>query len=333
MRRLILLVLVVAAALAAAWLGGETWLVREAARRIADDPQIEAAAVTPLRRIDRIGLHLADLKFATEAGPATLPALDLWAAPTAPTTFHATLPPALTLPGDRALALTGGGMSLRVSPGNGMAIGAAGAKATAVTLDGAPLAEGVDVTATLTPMGGHAPKAARASYRVAGTLTQLVPAAVGPVPPALAEAGPIGIDGAAQLYFTGALKPGEETPPRLVGVNSDGVTLHVGAHHARISGHVTADAEGRAAGAAFVDTPDPRGWLDLAAALGAIPAQVVPLATTALRTASGAEVTLPQGITAPPPPPEGTLRITLIFRDGRSFLGPMPIGPAPLFAP
>ena len=49
------------------------------------------------------------------------------AAPTAPTTFHATLPPALTLPGDRALALTGGGMSLRVSPGNGMAIGAAGA--------------------------------------------------------------------------------------------------------------------------------------------------------------------------------------------------------------
>ena len=57
------------------------------------------------------------------------------------------------------------------------------------------------------------------------------------------------------------------------------------------------------------------------------------LAITALRTASGSEVTLPAGIVEPPPPSKGTLRITLIFRDGRSFLGPMPICPAPLFAP
>ena len=47
MRTLFILILLIAGSLAAAWLGGETWLAREAARRIEADPRIESAAVTP----------------------------------------------------------------------------------------------------------------------------------------------------------------------------------------------------------------------------------------------------------------------------------------------
>lgn len=331
MRALLVLVLLVGGGLAAAWLGGETWLAREAARRIEADPRIESAAVTPLREIDRIGLHLADVAVETPAGRASLPTLDLWAAPASPNQFHATLPAELTVPVagvPRTLGTQGAQLTLRIAPLD-RAVSRAAAASGPVTLDGKPLAQGVEVDARLSAMGAAAPPEARASYAVTGRATGLTPAAVLPAVPVLTEAGTIAAEGAARVWLTGPLTP--EGRPRLLGVGSEGVTLRAGDRVARVAGHVTADAEGRAQGAAFIYTADPRAWLDLAAAAGAIPRGVVPLAGTALETAARTEVALPAGVPAPAAPGKGELRIPLVFQDGKTLLGPLPVGPAPVF--
>ena len=72
MRTLLLIVIMLGGALAAAWVGGETWLAREAAQRIAADPQIAAAGVEPLRELCRVGLALTDVAVETPQGPRTV---------------------------------------------------------------------------------------------------------------------------------------------------------------------------------------------------------------------------------------------------------------------
>ena len=54
------------------------------------------------------------------------------------------------------------------------------------------------------------------------------------------------------------------------------------------------------------------------------------LAGTALDAAAAMKPDLPAGTPAPAEPAKGELRIPLIFRDGQSFLGPIPLGTAPL---
>ena len=73
MKTLAILLLLIGGAVAAAWLGGETWLARKAQAMIAEDPRVEASQVTPLREIDRIGLGLTEVEIATPGGDALLP--------------------------------------------------------------------------------------------------------------------------------------------------------------------------------------------------------------------------------------------------------------------
>ena len=336
MRWLLGILVLIGAVVAAAWLGGETWAARQATQMIADDPRVQAASVTPLREPSRIGLHLADVAVETPQGPAALPALDLWAAPTSPNEFHATLPAEMTLPVAgtmRRVAAGGANLSLRVSPLNEMAVSRASAVSGPVTVDGAPLLSRLDAAAVLAPLGGASPRAARAAYEVTADLADLTPAGiVAGLPPALAQGGPLSASGAARLFLTGTIQP-DGVPPRLVGLASDGVTLTLGDRALRLAGQVSAGADGLAEGAVFVDTADAAEWLRLAAELGMIPPAAVPLATTALATAAAAtsDTPLPLGIIAPPPPAAGMLRLPLIFRDGKSFLGPVSLGPAPDF--
>lgn len=335
MRRLIVLVLLIGVTLAAAWIGGETWIAREAARRIEADPRIDARSVTPLREMDRIGLHLADVQVDTAQGPVAMPALDLFAAPTAPTEFHADLPPEMTVPvlgQPRKLGTRGGRLTLRVSPGSGMAVGRMAAVSGLVTLDGAPLAEGADVDASLTAIGAGAPPAARASYAVSGRLDRLAPAAALNLPEALAKMGAVSAEGRGRVWLTGALNPAQGAGASdLVGLAIDSATLSAGRLSARLAGQVGADDAGRAQGAVFVYTADPRGWLALAASAGLVPEKMVPLAGTALETAATTPVDLPPGVPAPADPADGEFRIPLLFRDGTLHLGALPLGPVALF--
>lgn len=334
MRWFLGILMLIGAVLAAAWLGGETWAARQATRMIADNPQVAATSVTPLREMSRIGLHLAGVAVDTPEGEATLPTLDLWAAPTSPNQFHASLPPEMTLPvagAPRQVAATAAELSLRVSPLNEMAISRAAAVSGPVTVDGAALLTRLDAQAVLAPLGGASPREARAAYEITADLAGLTPAGiVQGLPPALTEGGALSATGATRLFLTGTIQP-DGVPPRLVGLASDGVTLTLGDRAVRLAGQVSAGEHGLAEGAVFVDTADAAGWLGLAADLGMIPPAAVPLAMTALATAAATDTTLPPGITAPPAPAQGTLRLPVIFRDGKTFIGPVGVGDAPVF--
>lgn len=335
MRWVLGVLVLVGAVLAAAWLGGETWLARTAAQAIADDPRMAAASVTPLRQIDRIGLRLADVELTTDDGAATLPMLDLWAAPTSPTEFHASLPPQMTLPlagQPRRIAASAAEASLRLSPGSGMAVSRAAAVSGPVTVDGAALLSRLEANAVLAPMGAGSPQAARASYAVTVDLADLTPAALIPGLPAALVAEKLSAEGRAQVFLTGPLRQDAAgAPPALVGLASDGLVLRVGDREMRVAGSLHEGTEGRAEGALFIDTADPRVWVQLAADLGAISPSVVPLAGTALQTAAASPADLPPGVIAPPAPQAGWVRLPLIFRGGRVFLGPLGLGDAPMF--
>ncbi|MBB1490102.1 DUF2125 domain-containing protein [Paracoccus sp. MC1854] len=334
MRTLVILMLLVGGTVAGAWLGGETWLAHEAQRRITADGRVGAATVAPLREIGRIGLGLTDVEVTTPAGPALLPEVELWAAPTSPTQFHAALPPRMTLPVmGRGIAVTAEDalLTLRVSPGSEMAISRAGATSGPVTIEGRPLLAALDAQAQLVAMGAAAPRDARAAYDLAGGLRDLTGTGLLPLPPALADRA-ISLDGAARVFLTAPLRQGADAPvPRLVGLTSDGVTLTLGDQSLRLAGNIYAGDNGRAEGAAFIYVTDARPWLQLAADLGAIPAVTVALANTALDQVAQTEVALPPGTPAPPDPARGEKRIPLIFRDGKVFLGPLPLGDAPPF--
>ena len=55
------------------------------------------------------------------------------------------------------------------------------------------------------------------------------------------------------------------------------------------------------------------------------------LADTVLQQAAETPLDLPAGVPAPAEPAEGELRVPLIFRDGKTFLGPLSLGEAPPF--
>ena len=324
--RFLSILLLVGAALAATWLGGETWLAVRAQRLIAQDPRLEAAAVAPLRRLDRIGLHLSELSVQTQGGAALLPSVELWAAPSAPTHFHAELPAQMQLPllgKGRQVAAQDAGLGLRVSPGSGLMAASSGP----VSVDGAPLLARLEAQALLAPMGAQAPQAARAAYAVEAEWSGLTPGALLDMPPALAAQALSG-QGTAQVFLTGPLRPrGPE--PQLAGIASPGFTLALGPQTLRIAGQLAVDADNRAEGALFLYTADARAWMQLAGDLGLIPPRLAMLAGTALEQAAAAEIDLPATTPAPNEPAPGELRIPVIFRDGRMFLGPLPLGEAP----
>ncbi|SEH82097.1 hypothetical protein SAMN04488075_1255 [Paracoccus alkenifer] len=328
MRFLSILLLALGVALGFAWLGGESWLAGKARGIIAQDPRISAASVAPLRRLDRIGLHLDNVAVATPQGAAALPTLDLWAAPSSPHRFHAELPPQMLLPiqGDaRQVAAQDAELTLQLSPGSGMAVALMAARSGKVSVEGAPLLARLDARALLVPMGAQAPQAARAAYAVEAEWSALTPGAALDLPAALAAQALSG-QGTAQVFLTGPLRPGEPKP-RLAGIASPGFTLTLGPQSLRVAGQLTADADNRAEGALFLYTTDARAWMQLTGDLGLIPPRLVMLAGSALEQAAGTEP--PATTPAPPDSAPGELRIPLTFRDGRMFLGPLPLGEAP----
>lgn len=353
MRVFLVLLVVVAALLGMAWLGGETLLSRRAATFTASDPSIDARAVTPLRQIDRIGLGLTDASVATSAGTAQFPALSLWAEPSRPNRFHATLPPTMTLPVAgrmQEVAATNADLSARLSPLHSMALTGAAVKSGPVTISGAPALAGIDVTTELVKLGNQAPRAARSAYAVTADVSGLMPGAfaadLAPHGGAVL-AQPVGARGVARVYLDRAFVPGATEPPQLQGLQSDGLTLTLGDLSARVLGRVERDEAGFASGMIYVYTADARAFLDAAAAAGLLPAGAVPLINTMLtnladqpgaeamppadtRTSRASEQIQVQTRPAGPPEPEpGELRLPVEFRNGKASVGGMPIGNAP----
>lgn len=355
MRVLLRLLVVLGAIVAAAWIGGEMLIARKAAALIGDDPQVSAAAVRELREPRRIGVRAQQLELEMPDAVLALPWLDLWVPPQRPNQINASLPPTLQITrGGRPAALTleDGALNARFAPAKGFALGAARLGAGAVTLDGRRVADRVEVDARLVGFGADAPRAAGAAYDVSADIGGVsLGALTGGVVP-----GEGAVSGGGRLWLDRApARGGSALPPRLVGLRADGTELRLDDLTAQVWGRVLAGPSGTAEGELMIDTTDAEGFIARAADLGFLPRSLVPLVTAVIgglaggiavdtdavdttppgsggpAAASLVERPTPPGAAALPPLREGALRIPLGFREGQTWLGPMPIGPAPRF--
>lgn len=341
MRAFLVLLLLIAAAVAALWLGGESWLASEAGRQAAARRDLALAEARPLRKLGRIGVELVEPAYTSGDVSLALPGLELWVAPADPAAIRVALPDRALLRQagrDHRVDLRGGAGALRVSPLHGGAIRQAGIQAAMLTLDGAPLAEAVSVDMQMAGLGHEAPRGARAAYDATLTLAGMRPgglAAMGA--PTLPLPGDLSVTGALRVWLDGildlAVVRGAAAPPAPVALRADGVEVTLGGATARLAGMIRRDAAGRAEGRLAIYTGDGDALLRAAGEAGMLPAEGAMLASALLA-----------GIGRMPFPPESEadgmtlpeaagqeLRLPLVMRGGRLLLGDIDLGAAPAF--
>lgn len=322
MRRLLLWLTVIALLLGGLWLGAEGLLVRELRRIAGQVPELQIGTLHELRRPGRIGVAAVGVTLDTPSVGLALPQAQAWVSPLQPTVIRLALPPTATLDagaGPVTLGLTDAraGLGLRVQAE--AEFNRLEARSGPLTLDGRPLAQGFDVTARLADDGG---------YDMTLSLRDLAPEAL---------ADPLPLPGLLNLHATGrvwldrppsprTLSP--ETAPLPTGLRLDGSEISLGRLRARVLGQLHADAQGRAQGVLAIYSPDARPMLDAAAAAGLIPQRVVVLAGAMLTNI--AALPLPTGADFPAAA-AGELRLPLVMADGTISLGPVTLGPAPMF--
>lgn len=337
MLRLMMGVALLLALVAGLWLGAETWAARRAAALIAEAPEVDAAAVTPLRRLDAFGLRV-EAPAVTGAGLALeLPHAELSLAPTAPRTLRLTLPGEGRLrtgAGDVALAATAPEASATVAPLRDMAIDAAHLSLRDLRLDGRAAAETLQIDARLRRLGHDAPRPARAAYDLALEAAGIAPEALalGGLD-AAALPGPLAATGALRVWLDDAprLQQGARRP-QLAGFETQGFDLATGDLQIRIVGRLGADASGLAEGRLAVFTRDGEAIIRQLVALEIIPAAaalLVRAGLTQLGSTDFPEAAGPLSGPAIPAPAEGELRLPLTFAGGQVSLGAIPLGPAP----
>lgn len=335
MLRLLTGLAVLLALVAGLWLGGETLAARRAAEAVARSPLVEAAAVTPLRRLTGFGLRLDAPVLRGPGAAISLPWAELSAAPTAPFTARLVLPEEgqLQLPGATvAIAAAAPAASLTVAPMRDMAVDAAQLSLDALRLDGVEAAGQVRLDAQLRRLGHDAPLAARAGYDVSVSAEQLAVELLALLGlDATALPGPVSANGAARLWFDAAPRLQEGAPaPRALGFQTAGLDLASGDLTVRVVGRLAADEAGLAEGRLGVFTRDADAIIGQLVALEVIPGGAALLLRAGLGQIGRAE--FPEGSYAGPAiPAAGTdeLRLPLSFADGQMSLGAVPLGPAP----
>lgn len=326
MKRLLMVVAVIAAVLAAGWVAVEPWLISQARQQIAARPDLSFGALTAMPGTARLGLQAGDVDWQGRGMTVTAPAVDLWVAPTAPTTLNLRLPQPLLLRDEArqmVLAVDRGQAALRPSVMGGQAqmarFGFAG-----LTLDDRPAAGAGQVTARLADTGG-VPGAASA-YDVDLALAPI--AGFNTLP---------GVQGQARVWLDRVLDPSWVASgqiPRPTGLRTDGLTITTNDLNARVVADLVTDADGRASGRLAIYTTDAGAVMDMAIDAGLLPQNVRILARTMLnRIGSMPFATAPaEGAMAFPDPAQGELRLPIQARDGRLFLGAIEIGSAPMLA-
>ncbi|WP_195759858.1 DUF2125 domain-containing protein [Paracoccus sp. S-4012] len=332
-----MLLVLLAGLVVGGWIGGETLLARTIREAIASDPRLQATRVSQLREPDRIGVRVRGFTATAPEGTVAADWVDIFLPPSSPDTLHVTVAPGATLTGGgRELVLGPDGAEAwaSFSPTNSLALSHARVLAEDAVLDGAAAVGRIDLAAELAGYGADAPRATGAAYDVSLAVADLSLDALS----GGAVTGVAGAEGTGRLWLDrvpvrAAAPSGDGVGPRIVGFRVDGLDLALDDLAARIYGRVVADAEGRAEGEILVDTADSRGFVERAAAVGLLPERAAPLAATILtavaQTPAAAEPAAEPRPAAWPEPHEGAARITVAFRDGQSFLGPLPIGPAP----
>lgn len=324
---------VLLAALAGGWLGAETMAADRVAMAVAQDPALEAGTVRPLRDPRAIGVSLQEVAWRDPALGVALPWARLSLSPAAPLTARLELPDSGRITqGGRALRLgwTAPVARLSVAPLSRMAFDRLDLRAADVSLDDQPLAGVLSLQGRLAPIGGDAPRDARAAYELQLALSGLEAGGLallgldpGPLP------GPFALRGPLRVWLDGTPSATGAVAPRMVGWQAEGLELQAGPVALRLTGRLVRDAQGLAEGQLALYSDDSDALIGAAADLGLIPAQARLLLRAGLMQLAQAPLdeTLPGPVF--PGPAEGELRLPVILRDGQMILGGVPVGPAP----
>lgn len=317
--------LMLVAVIAAGWFAAEPWLVTQAERRIAARPDLSAGRLARMPDLGRLGLRAGDVEWRGGGVTASVPALDLWIAPTAPTTLNAVLPQQMQLRDDRRQMVLGvdeGQAALRPSLGGQVRMARVGF--AGLTLDDRPVAGAGRVTAQL----------ADADDRPGAVSAYDLDLAMAPI--AGFDTMP-GLAGQARVWLDrrlGADWAASGQAPRPTGLRTQGLTITTNDLRARVMADIATDADGRASGRLAIYTTDAGAVMDMAIAAGLLPPNVRVLARTMLNrigTMPFATEPAPEEM-AFPDPADGELRLPVQARDGRLFLGAIEIGSAPVLA-
>lgn len=335
MLRLMMVVALLVALVAGLWVGGETLAARRAAELVARMPQAEAAAVTPLRRLDAFGLRIDAPVYAGGQAALHLPWAELSLAPAAPRTLRLVLPgegQLRTGGGDIAIAAAAPEASVTVAPLRDMVIDAAHLALRDLAVDGTAAAEMVRLDARLRRLGHDAPRAARAAYDASLRVENLAPEALALAGlDAATLPGPLSAAGEARLWLDEAPRLQRDAPrPGLAGFETSGLDIASGDLSVRVVGRLSADASGLAEGRLAIFTRDAEPIIQQLVALEVIPAAAALLVRAGLTQLGRAD--FPEDAAAGPAiplPAEGELRLPLSFAGGQMSLGEIPLGPAP----
>ncbi len=321
-----MVVAVFVAAIAAGWFWVEPWLVTQAERRIAARTDLSAGALAPMPGVGRLGLRATDVEWHGRGITAVMPAMDLWVAPTTPTTLNAVLPQQMQLRSDRGNLVLGvdqGQAALRPSIFGGQ-VQMARVSFAGLTLDGRAFAGSGRVTA----------QAADAADMPGAASAYDVDLNVDPI--AGFDTLP-GVAGQARVWLDRALDAdwaASGQMPRPIGLQTQGLTITTNDMHARVVADMGTDAQGRASGRMAIYTSDMGAVMERAIAAGLLPQNVRILARTMLNRIGSMPFASPPapGEMTFPDPAEGELRLPVQARDGRLFLGAIEIGSAPMLA-
>lgn len=343
MRRLLTLTIFVALVLGGLWLGGETLLARELRRIAEGNPALSIADVTELRETGRIGVHMSGLHLTRAEGALDLPEADLWLSPLAPTEAHLDLPAQAVIDSGHGAVTLGLGSTdarMRLRPLGGMALDRIALGAGPLTLDRAPLADGLELNGShVAPATGVADAAAAYDIDLSVRrldLVRLVAALSGDGSRETAIPSALQLEAQGRVWLDAAPGPGHLTPetrPAVLALRLEGARVTLGPLGARLIGQVSADETGHAQGLIALYTPDAAPLLQLAADLGWLPQGVVKLAGRMLKGMGELPMPAMPADTGPeltfPAPAKGELRLPLTLSGGRMSLGPIPLGPAP----
>lgn len=340
MRIISAIIVIILALVAAAWLGGETWLAHQMRNRLTPDAPISAGQITELRSPALIGLSMSDVRITMPDAIVELPTLAIGLKSTSPTVVQVDLPQTLvvdSLAGKNTVQLDAPLLTGRIAPFDGFALRQLRIALDASRMDGNAFTGPVRLDADIASLGSGSPLRAQAAYDLAGEITDLDLSAN----PALASLPiPIGQIGAAftgRIWLDRILSPAitPTTLPQVVGFETPGSDIILGDIRVKAIGKIEADSQGRAQGLLVIYTKDAQPILQAMADSGILPKRALKLASSMMRQISDMPIPQETGTstsTTFPAPQNEELRLPIMMNEGRISLGALPLGAAPQIA-
>ncbi|WP_134679988.1 DUF2125 domain-containing protein [Paracoccus ravus] len=341
MRRFIILIAIVAGLLIVFRIGAERILLRELGKMAEAGTGFTAEAIAPLGNPLRLGARLTAPRIETPSGSIAMDAAEISVSLLSPMTARLRLGDTVTADlgaGPHRIGLVDPQASLSVMPLRGFAPDRLAVTTGALRLEDQDFTGPLSLIAVVSPTETTAPRASAAAYDLDLKLAEIQPGALAQLtglPSDMARLQPLALDAALRVWLDAlpTARALQQVPtPFPTGLRLDRVTLQSGPIGANLIGRLEADSTGRAMGALALYTADIVELLRSASDAGLIPKAALLLGQGMVGALS--KLPLPDGPDGPYPAAQpGELRLPVSFADGKTALGPIPLGPAPLLRP